>query len=588
MTRARTIAATRRGLSAFLGAALVVALTVLAAPPATSGTSATPWLPEVEASDGSGVVGQVVSAIGPDGSFVVAWAERAVGDQTSMRLLVATRGPGAAGFSAPVEAAPAGGRVSDVVVVADATGATTVAWVREGTTDDRVEAARRPPGRTSFGAPETIAVASDGMRDVEGVGDAAGRVTLAWLAVVSTDLGPVPQAQSATREPVFAEWSTPIVLTPTEGHAFGLRLTADGAGAVTAAWLLFVSGDFLVQSRTRPAGSAVFEAVQTHSAPDGWAPFMDLASNAPGAASLVWWQLEGSSYVLRAADRSPGAGSFGAPVVVATIAADQVHRGPLVALDGAGTVTIIWTRRQGQDQFGVWAATRPVGGSFTAPALVATSAGPIDGLSLSSSAGTKAGAGVTVLAWTETLHPGSNSRLVRAAYRPAGGEFGTAVDLTAPVAGRDDGAVAAVDAAGDAHVVWRRRSRDEAFPSHVYARVLDVTAPGLGDVGGAGDGHGRRDGRDVGHGDRPLVGSAVDHVGLRRRRQRHGRVDLARVRRRRVLRRAGDRDRRRRQHHQRDPDDRRRRAGSCRTPPRRCSPGPGCKPGNLPTGGAPG
>ncbi len=182
------------------------------------GASAAPWLPEVEVTDGSAPVGEVASAIGPDGSFVVAWAERFNG-----AVRVATRAPGAAGFSSPVEVAPAGARLSHVVLVVDATGATTVAWEREGTTGSRVEAARRPPGASSFGAPATVAESSRGIVNIVGVGDAAGRVTLAWLAWVAGGLGQVQQVQSGTWEPISAGWSVPNPLTSAAGSPSWLR-----------------------------------------------------------------------------------------------------------------------------------------------------------------------------------------------------------------------------------------------------------------------------------------------------------------------------------------------------------------------------
>ena len=91
MTRARTISATRRGLSALLGAVLVAGLTALAAPPATS---ATPWLPEVEATAApADEIRQTATATGPDGTFVMVWVENLDGNDRSWTVQVATRAP---------------------------------------------------------------------------------------------------------------------------------------------------------------------------------------------------------------------------------------------------------------------------------------------------------------------------------------------------------------------------------------------------------------------------------------------------------------------------------------------------------------
>ena len=92
----------------------------------------------------------------------------------SWTVQVATRAPGASGFSAPVEAAPPGDNVSEVVLVVDDTGATTVAWSRSRATESWAEVARRSPGALAFTVPTSLGGLESGAGDLVGVGDRAG------------------------------------------------------------------------------------------------------------------------------------------------------------------------------------------------------------------------------------------------------------------------------------------------------------------------------------------------------------------------------------------------------------------------------
>ena len=197
--------ATRRIGVALVGLALVVGVSVLvAAPPA----SAAVWLPETEATTGpADEIRETATATAPDGTFVMAWTENLDGGDTSWTVQVATRAPGAPGFSAPVEAAPPGFTVSRLVLVVDGTGATTVAWVRLPPIGNaRVEAARRTAGAADFAERETID--SGDNRTLTGVGDQQGRVTLAWVSPeVGPDGGGAYSVETATWEPDLSGWS---------------------------------------------------------------------------------------------------------------------------------------------------------------------------------------------------------------------------------------------------------------------------------------------------------------------------------------------------------------------------------------------
>ena len=466
MTRARTISATRRGLSALLGAVLVAGLTALAAPPATS---ATPWLPEVEATAApADEIRQTATATGPDGTFVMAWVENLDGNDRSWTVQVATRAPGAAGFSTPVEAAPPGSNVRRLVLVVDATGATTVVWNRRVEVGIYgLEVAHRAAGAAGFAAPETL---SSSVAEFSGVGDDQGRVTVAWTRSVLNPEGQVVTtvAETATWEPDLADWSAPTLLDV--GHLGPPDLAVDGAGVVTMAWVERMDAQSLLRTRRRPVGSTLFEIAQTPLvAGSSFATNPDVASNAAGDTVVVWGLGTGFDGLMQVAVRSAGAVSFGDPIDVATAAHVEA---PLVAIDGAGTATVAWS--EVTDVARVWVATALAGGAFTPPVQVDSGGDRAVALTLSGSA-----AGASVLAWIYRWDA-SGSRVARAAYRPAGGSFGATIDLTERVVGvLDDEVAASIDPDGSAFVAWARRTLAEGFLYRAYARVLDGRGPVL-------------------------------------------------------------------------------------------------------------
>ena len=137
-------------------------------------------------------------------------------------------------------------------------------------------------------------------------------------------------------------------------------------------------------------------------------------------------------------------------------------------------MTVIWTGGHGDAV--VQAATRPAGGTFSAPVdLVTTGGYP------STDVATNA-AGQTVAVWTGV--GAGPSRVVQAATRSADGAFSAPVDVS--VAGRDaDDPHVAIDAAGNAVVVWTRSdgaTRVVQFApghaGHAFATAIDLSLAG--------------------------------------------------------------------------------------------------------------
>jgi hypothetical protein len=131
-------------------------------------------------------------------------------------------------------------------------------------------------------------------------------------------------------------------LSPAGKDAFSPAVAVDRQGNATLAWLQ--GPDFTIQARFRPAGGDWTEPT-TLSAP-GATTAPSVAVGANGAAVAVWGR--GTGGVVRRAEaavRAAGDAAFGAPQFLSPDAGSGLCQTPRVAMDAAGDVAAIWTRR---------------------------------------------------------------------------------------------------------------------------------------------------------------------------------------------------------------------------------------------------
>lgn len=167
----------------------------------------------------------------------------------------------------------------------------------------------------------------------------------------------------------------------------------------------------------------------------------DTAMGSSGGAAVAWLGA-GAGNVVQVATRPP-LGSFAPALDLSPVGE---NRSPQVAEDAAGDATVVW-----------WS----LGSSDLVEAATVTDGLPSAPLTLSA-AGKEAlfpavamnDRGDTIVAWT--LREGSTA-IVQASFRPAGGSFGAAVNISASRVSVESPRVA-IDDAGDATVVWDRSS----------------------------------------------------------------------------------------------------------------------------------
>ncbi|MCA1677445.1 MAG: PKD domain-containing protein, partial [Actinobacteria bacterium] len=179
------------------------------------------------------------------------------------------------------------------------------------------------------------------------------------------------------------------------------------------------------------------------SAAGGHTSSPDVAMNGAGDSVAVWGHSNGTNSVVQAAVR-PAGGSFLATVDLS--AAGQEAFSPQVALDAAGDTVAVWERSDGTNNV-VQAAFRPANGPFSAPVDVSATGENAFSPQIALDA-----AGNAIVVWRRFT--GTNS-VVQAAVRPAGGSFSTPVDVSATGQNAFSPQVA-VNAAGAAIAVWQR------------------------------------------------------------------------------------------------------------------------------------
>ena len=134
---------------------------------------------------------------------------------------------------------------------------------------------------------------------------------------------------------------------------------ADGGAAV--AWLRIGTGRDCAD-RHAPAIRELLAAARLSRRQGVESRSSQVAEDAAGDATVVWYGLDGSNYIVEAATVTDGMPS--APAKLS--AAGQKAFFPTVAMNERGDTVVAWTRGEGANGI-VQASFRPAGGSFGAP-----------------------------------------------------------------------------------------------------------------------------------------------------------------------------------------------------------------------------
>jgi hypothetical protein len=400
-------------------------------------------------------------------------------------LLAASRADAAPGWLAPVDLSGAGHRVSEPRVVFDKQDDAVAVWSSEdgiqadGTTNYEVRAAFKPAGG-AWQAPETLSMPGQSASQLRVAFDGQGDVIVVWDSYDSLAVNARFRVQSAFK-PAGGYWQAPVYLSsekaPGAGHP---QVAVDEHGDAMAVWN--VGGDGAVQEAFRPEGGAWQAPVEI--AELGEEP--QVAFDAKGDALVLWSRVASYShyvyeYIVQSAFR-PVDGTWQAPVDVSALGfAGELH----VLFDEQGNATATWT--QWSDGFlsprVVQTAVRPANGTWQAPTNLTTGAEDL---------GHPVGAQDPVIAvdaqgnalavWCPGAS-GCQDEIIYASYKPAGGIWQPAVDLSGVL----DHAYALqiiFDGQGDALVSWASENGIQVASYVAHGPTLnDVSIPATGTVG---------------------------------------------------------------------------------------------------------
>lgn len=299
----------------------------------------------------------------------------------------------------------------------------------------------------------------------------AATATAAILGLVILGAGAAP-AGAAAQGP----WVLPAFDLSAPGqNARNPEIAISPDGTATAIWRRSDVGDMVAKVATRPPGGEFGTPVDI--SPPGFnAGQPDIAAAPDGSVTAVWVQAGVGGETIEASTRPPGS-EFKAPVTVFPFSPNA--NAPQIAIGPDGTTTVVASIDTGADYL-IKQASRPAGGSFSAPEAVSLVGGDASSPKIAF-----APDGTGTVVWYRD--DGSGARIQQATRPPAGG-FGPPTTLSAPGAmpvGNAFDAEIAFGPDGTATVVWRRfNGVNETIQASTrtlgggFAAPVDLTAPG--------------------------------------------------------------------------------------------------------------
>jgi hypothetical protein len=331
----------------------------------------------------------------------------------------------------PVDISEAGVHAAGPQVVLDSQGNATAVWDRGTGTDTVVEATYRPAGQ-GWGSPTVL---SQEAWSPQVVVDRNSNVTVLWERRSEDEI-----LLEAVERPAGGAWQEPTTIGEVGlGPDPEPRLTVDWEGNAAAVW----KKEEVIQAAFRPFAGE-WEAPVPLSGDESFVP--QVTADARGDVTAAWMHHEGSHYVVQSAYRSEG-GDWGAPTLVS--AASEEAGNPHVALDARGDTLVVW-RGESEGAEAARAAFRPVGEAWQAPVSISAQGEQVEELR-----DALAPNGDAIAVWAGNSGEEGGHEVARAAFRPAAGDWEASVPLSD---GADNVFPSDVvfDTAGNAAVVWQR------------------------------------------------------------------------------------------------------------------------------------
>lgn len=372
----------------------------------------------------------------------------------------------------------------DPAITVDASGALHAAWLdfRDGAGVFGLYYSRRAAGAAGWTANQRVSdlVGPVCRDDADIAVDRGGGAHVVWSDYREVD----PDVYISTLPAGGTAWSPPRRVNDdgTQTIQWSPAIAADGAGGVYVVWSDYRDGQSDIYAARRGPDGAWQPSRRVNRDPAGVQERPAIAAAPSGEVFVAWADQRDDAGDIYVARLAPGAADWGAPVRLNTDAGTARQADPALGIDRTGAVTAAW--HDERDGVGaVWAArlAPPAGGGYddawSAGARVSAPGAPE--ADRPAVAGGPAGSALVV--W-HAASPGG-STLWGAAWRAPGWGPPARIDES-PVAAASRNAAAAIDAAGQAHVLWFGDDRDrqkEVF--HAVGDVARLDLPAVEAVG---------------------------------------------------------------------------------------------------------
>ncbi|MDQ3726586.1 MAG: hypothetical protein M3335_11980, partial [Actinomycetota bacterium] len=355
-----------------------------------------------------------------------------IGTCAVLALALAALAPAArAEWLPPLDISEPSHRVAQPHVALDSEGNATAVWERGNGTSTVIESAYRPAGE-SWGEP--VAISPPAATSPQVKVDRNGFLTAIWerregMKVIIESVGKAPGGSWGAAEEIT---ELPAAIDPEPW------LAIDWEGNTTAVW----KHSETVMSAFRSFGGSWGEPIPL-SAGKSYVP--QAAMDGRGDATAVWMRDNGPNLVVESAYR-PEQGEWGEPELVSQPGEEGGN--PHVAVDGKGDSLVAW-RSADEEGESVRAAYRPAGGAWSEPVDVSVEGEEVEQVRVALDP-----AGNAIVAWSGSDEE-SGYRVVRAAFKPVGGEWEAPVALSEPV-GNGFPSDVVFNQSGDAALIWQR------------------------------------------------------------------------------------------------------------------------------------
>ena len=352
---------------------------------------------------------------------------------------------------APVQAAPtwlppgdlslAGRNAEGPAVAVDPQGDAAATWWRSNGKNRIVQTSLRPAGSGAWQEPVNLSEQGVDSYSSQIAFDSAGDATAIWTRSGSGE----EVIQSSVRLAGSGTWGEPVPLIA-GGESRWPRLAVDEAGGAAAIWQRFKAEETAIIASVRPTASGAWQ--KPVKLAEGTEPA--IAIDQQGDAVAAWVAFVEEAPVVMGSYRPAATGVWGEPIVLSAKAKGQDPHSPSVAMDGHGDAVALWYRYNGTIDV-VQSAFRPAAsGIWQEPVRV--SAAGAEALQPALAMNPE---GDAVATWTH-VSGGGTELIIQAAMRPAAsGAWQEPVSLSAKGQGAVTPSVS-IDPQGDAVAVWDR------------------------------------------------------------------------------------------------------------------------------------